>query len=156
VNFKHSILTSRADVEGISFAIPMHEAMPIVKYMKEGKNFTRPVIGAKMVSLTDKTRNQLSQLHMFHPDQKGVLITFVKESSPAHQAGIVSGDIISQIDGQVVGTVHDVLRKIGRRTNQEIKMTIIRNIPFEQDWYGRTFTFFTQVKEVCIKTSVVE
>jgi S1-C subfamily serine protease len=134
----------------------MHEAMPIVECMKEGKNLARPVIGAKMVTLNDKTRIQLSQSHMFHPDQKGVLITFVKESSPAHQAGIVTGDIISQIDGQVVATVQDVLRKIGRRMNEEIKMTIIRNIPFEQDWYGRTFTFSTLVKEVCVKTSLVE
>lgn len=151
-----SILTSRASVEGISFAIPMYEVLPIINHLKEGKKLTRPVIGAKMISLNDKTKIQLSQSHMFHPDQKGVLVTFVKESSPAHRAGILNNDIIYQIDGQVVTTVHDVMKKIGRRTNEEIKMTIVRNVPFEQDWYGRTFTFVSEVKEITVKTSDIE
>ena len=147
---------SRAQVEGISFAIPIHEALPIIKQMKQGKKCTRPVIGAKMVSLNDKTKIHLSQSHMFHPDQKGVLVTFVKEGSPAHKAGILNGDIIYQIDGQLVNTVQEVMKKIGRHMNEEIQMTIVRNLPFEQDWHGRTYTFVTEVKQVCVKTSDIE
>jgi S1-C subfamily serine protease len=124
--------------------------------MKKGKKFTRPVIGAKMVSLNDKTKIHLSQTHMFHPDQKGVLVTFVKESTPAHKAGILNGDIIYQIDGQLVTTVQEVMKKIGRHMNEEIQMTIVRNLPFEQDWHGRTYTFFTEIKQLSVQISDIE
>lgn len=143
-------------MEGISFAIPMDVAESIIQDMKQGKKTIRPVIGAKLVSLNDKTRIQLSQSHMFHPDQKGVLVTNVKEKSPAERAGILNGDIIYQMDGKVVLTVHDVMKNIGRRMNEDIKVTILRNVPFEQDWYGRTFTFVTEVKELTVKTLDIE
>jgi S1-C subfamily serine protease len=90
---------------------------------------------------------------MLHPDQKGALITSVVEGSPADLAGILKGDIIYQIDGQVVNSVHQVMKKIGLHINDDIKVTIVRHSPFEQDWSGRTFTFLTEIKEFTISNS---
>ena len=151
-----SVLTARTNIEGVSFAIRIDDARSIIKCLTQQKKIIRPVIGAKMVSLKDANRMQLSESFIYSPDQKGVLVTFVTESSPAENGGLLKGDIICLIDGDPISNTHEVMKKIGLRINEEIHLTVLRNIPFEQDWSGRTFTFFTEVKEIVVKTSDAE
>jgi serine protease Do len=57
---------------------------------------------------------------------KGLLITSVREDSPAARAGLRAGDVITEADGHQVGTVADLMRSLNRQEDGEMKLTITR------------------------------
>lgn len=58
---------------------------------------------------------------------KGLLITSVREDSPAAKAGLRAGDVITEVDGNAVGTVADLMRAINRKDEGELSLTITRD-----------------------------
>jgi membrane-associated protease RseP (regulator of RpoE activity) len=58
---------------------------------------------------------------------KGLLITSVREDSPAAKAGLRAGDVITEADGQPVGTVADLMRAISRKDEGEMTLNITRD-----------------------------
>ncbi len=68
---------------------------------------TRNTIGISVQELTDRTR----QMYGLDEALKGIVVTDVKEVSPAGEAGVAVGDVITQAQGKKVGTPED-LRKV--------------------------------------------
>jgi len=58
---------------------------------------------------------------------KGALVTAVTEGSPAAQAGIKAGDVITAIDGEAVDSPGDIARAINRKKEGAVTLTVIRN-----------------------------
>jgi serine protease Do len=58
---------------------------------------------------------------------KGLLITSVREDSPAARAGLRAGDVITEADGQPVATVADLMRAISHRDEGEMTLDITRD-----------------------------
>jgi membrane-associated protease RseP (regulator of RpoE activity) len=58
---------------------------------------------------------------------KGLLITSVRDDSPAAKAGLRAGDVITEADGQPVGTVADLMRAISRKDEGEMTLNITRD-----------------------------
>jgi serine protease Do len=58
---------------------------------------------------------------------KGVLITSVRENSPAAKAGLKAGDVITDIDGEKIDGVGDLSRAINRQSEGEVTLTIVRD-----------------------------
>ena len=58
---------------------------------------------------------------------KGVLIASVKENSPAANAGLKAGDVITEVDGAKIDEAGDLSRLINRRNEGEITLTIVRD-----------------------------
>lgn len=58
---------------------------------------------------------------------KGVLVTSVRENSPAAKAGLKAGDVITEVDNEKIGEVGDLSRAINRRSEGEITLTIVRD-----------------------------
>jgi C-terminal processing protease CtpA/Prc len=58
---------------------------------------------------------------------KGVLVTNVKDDSPAEKAGIKAGDVITQVDGEAIEDAGDLTRAINRKTEGDITLTITRD-----------------------------
>lgn len=61
------------------------------------------------------------------PEARGTLITNVTENSPAAKAGLRAGDVITEVDGEKIGSVADLIRAVNRKNEGEITLTIIRN-----------------------------
>ncbi len=57
----------------------------------------------------------------------GVLIARVEPDSPAAEAGIRSGDILSHIDGKKVSNKEDVSGVIGESDSETVELTILRH-----------------------------
>ncbi|HEY0547656.1 MAG TPA: PDZ domain-containing protein [Pyrinomonadaceae bacterium] len=57
---------------------------------------------------------------------KGVLVTSVKEDSPAARAGLKAGDVITEVDGEKVEETGDISRAINRKSDGDVTLTIIR------------------------------
>jgi len=91
--------------ESIGFAIPINEAKSVVEDVQKLGRIVRPFLGVRYVLVNDKIAkaNNLDIDHGAYivADQTGSTPTIVK-NSPADKAGLKTGDIIYQVNGQDV------------------------------------------------------
>lgn len=86
-------------VEGLGFAIPSATVQEIVnQLLSQGYVSGRPWLGIK-------GENFSSFYQRFYRVPAGLYITEVQPGSPAAEAGIVAGDILTRIDGESVSTM---------------------------------------------------
>lgn len=60
-------------------------------------------------------------------DGKGVLVSSVRENSPAAKAGIKAGDVIIEADGKAVSNTAELTRALGDKKKKTVNLTILRN-----------------------------
>ncbi|MBQ8623340.1 MAG: trypsin-like peptidase domain-containing protein [Oscillospiraceae bacterium] len=88
--------------EGLGFAIPIDEALPIVNdLIKHGYVTGRPMIGISGEDIT-------SIMSMYYRLPQGVYVRFVTPESAADVAGIKAGDIIIGIQGESITTMEEL------------------------------------------------
>ncbi len=109
--------------EGLGFAIPMNEAVPIVQdLMKYGYVKGRPMIG---VSVREITRELAYYNNLLV--EEGLYIMSVTEGSGAQKAGLQRGDIITKLDGQKVTTALQMNKiRDKHKAGQSVNVTILR------------------------------
>lgn len=109
--------------EGLGFAIPMNEAVPIVQdLMKYGYVKGRPMIG---VSVREITRELAYYNNLLV--EEGLYIMSVTEGSGAQKAGLQRGDIITKFDGQKVTTATQMNKiRDKHKAGQSVNVTILR------------------------------
>lgn len=79
-------------------------------------------IGTSLMSLT----KQLGE-HFGVADGKGLLVTEVKENSPAAKAGIKAGDIIVEVDGKEISPENSIFRVLREKKEGDITLTVVRD-----------------------------
>jgi serine protease Do len=67
------------------------------------------------------------QLAEFFGTTDGVLVTTVREESPAARAGIKAGDVITSIDGKPVGSPRDLIEAIRGDASADVKISYVRD-----------------------------
>ncbi len=109
--------------EGLGFAIPMNEAVPIIQdLMKYGYVKGRPMIG---VSVREITRELAYYNNLLV--EEGLYIMSVTEGSGAEKAGLQRGDIITKFDGQKVTTATQMNKiRDKHKAGQSVNVTILR------------------------------
>jgi serine protease Do len=103
---------------GISFAIPIDEAMRVADQLKLSGRVTRGRIG---VSISEVTKEVAEALGLQKP--KGALVRLVEPGSPADKAGLEAGDIVLKFDGKSIDKSSDLPRLVGN-TKPGTKSTI--------------------------------
>jgi membrane-associated protease RseP (regulator of RpoE activity) len=58
---------------------------------------------------------------------KGLLITSVRDDSPAAKAGLRAGDVITEADGGAIETVADLMKAINHKDEGEMMLTVVRD-----------------------------
>jgi serine protease Do len=81
-------------VEGLGFAIPSNDLVPIIDEIMEKGEVVRPYIG---VGLADLTQMYLQNLP--NDLKEGVMVSNVDPNSPASKAGLAVQDVIVSING---------------------------------------------------------
>ncbi|MGM0634034.1 MAG: S1C family serine protease [Pseudomonadota bacterium] len=111
--------------DGIGFAVPVNKAMLIVDQLIEYGEVTPGYLGV----VTGELLNETSSEEFFgRPDIRGLLIEQVNEDSPAEQAGIRAGDVMTQIDGRPIRSVISAIGQINRKPpGQTVVLTLFRN-----------------------------
>lgn len=79
-------------------------------------------IGVSVSSLT----KQLGE-YFGVSDGKGLLVSSVRENSPAAKAGLKAGDIIVEADGKEIKNNMDLMRALNDKKEGEVTLTIIRD-----------------------------
>jgi len=108
-------------VEGIGFAIPSDEAVPIIKELIENKKISRPSIGIGGIDVTEA----ISKAYNLHV---GVYVSEVMTGSPAEKAGFKAGDIIIKAEGQEIKTMDELNTiKYKYKVGDTFKVTVLRD-----------------------------
>lgn len=108
VGINSQIYSRTGGFMGISFAIPINEAMQVAKQLRETGKVTRGRIG---VSISDISSDVAKALGL--EDQEGALVGSVSKDGPAQEAGVIAGDIILEFNGQDIAKASDLPRIVG-------------------------------------------
>ncbi len=109
---------------GLGFAIPIDKIKRIVTELKESGKIDREFQIGMSIQSIDAGIMRYYNLQ----SNKGVIITKVLPDTPADNAGLKSGDIITEIDGYKINnekTIFGVFQEF--RAGQEIEVKIIRD-----------------------------
>ncbi|MCY0388550.1 DegQ family serine endoprotease [Robbsia sp. Bb-Pol-6] len=93
---------------GISFSIPIDEAMRVANQLKTTGVVTRGRIGVQIGPVTGDVAESLGL-----PYSEGALVSSVIAGGPAEKAGVLPGDIILQYDGHAINQFGDLPRLVG-------------------------------------------
>lgn len=108
---------------GIGFAIPSNMAKSVMLQLLEYGNVKRGVLG---IGAQDITPDLASAFNI--NDAKGAAVTQVLPNSPAEQAGVQVGDIITSINGNEVKSASDVVNTVGfLRVESKVNLNVLRN-----------------------------
>ncbi len=80
---------------GIGFAIPINRVKVIVQQLLEKGSYRRGYLGVALSDIPADMKDELKA-------SQGILIRSVEKGTPAEQAGIEAGDIITEVDGAPV------------------------------------------------------
>ncbi|RZT41641.1 DegQ family serine endoprotease [Cupriavidus agavae] len=93
---------------GISFAIPIDEALRVTEQLKASGKVTR---GRIAVAIGDVTKEVADSLGLGRA--RGALVGSVEPGGPAEKAGIEAGDIILKFNGRDIEKASDLPRMVG-------------------------------------------
>jgi serine protease Do len=93
---------------GIAFDIPAETVKTVVAQLKDKGFVSRGWIGVQIQPLTAEIAEGLGM-----KGTEGALVDEAQADSPAAKAGILSGDVITTINGHAVKDVHDLAKRIG-------------------------------------------
>ena len=99
-----SVKYSDTSVEGMGYAIPINTASPIIEKLinreqvDESRSAYLGISGVDVSSTVAQTYNM----------PEGIYLYQVKEGSPAEQAGLQAGDIITSFDGSKVSSTTEL------------------------------------------------
>ncbi len=114
-----SVKISQVGVEGLGYAINIRAAAPIIEELVTTGYVTRPWLGVVLYPVDPGTARQFG----LAVDQ-GALVTEVAPDSPAAQAGIQQGDVITGFDDEEITGADDLIQAIlSRRVGQDISLT---------------------------------
>jgi serine protease DegS len=125
VGINTAVLARNAGIEGIGFAIPVDLVRGVVEEVMRNGRVVRGWIG---VLPQDLPADQAVQLG--YPPQ-GALIANFFVGSPAIEAGMQRGDVVTEVDGAKVRGAQDLIARIALlKPGQKARVTWLRGPPF--------------------------
>eukprot|EP01030_Chromulinospumella_sphaerica_P000830 gene830-812_t len=122
VGINSQIYSRSGGFMGISFAIPMDEAMRVSEQLRSNGRVSRGRIGVQIAPVTKEVAESIGL-----EKAQGVLVRGVEEGSPAEKAGIEAGDIITRFEGKVIDKPADLPRAVGNtKPGSRAAITIFR------------------------------
>ena len=112
---------SATGVEGMGFAIPINEVLPIVEELITNKKIARPYIGIVGVSINESDAKRYDIV-------VGVYVQTVELKSPAEKAGIKQGDVITEVNDTKVTSISEInVIKNKLKVGDKIKIKVYRD-----------------------------
>ncbi|HEX7891571.1 MAG TPA: DegQ family serine endoprotease [Ramlibacter sp.] len=122
VGINSQIYSRSGGFMGISFAIPIDEATRVAEQLRTVGRVSRGRIG---VQIDQVTRDVAESIGLGRP--QGALVRSVEGGSPAAQAGIEAGDIITKFNGQAIDRATELPRLVGNtKPGSRVNLTVYR------------------------------
>ena len=117
-----AIFSSSGGSVGIAFDIPAETVKSVVAQLKDKGMVSRGWIGVQIQPVTSEIAEGLGL-----KGTEGALVAEPQSNSPAAKAGILSGDVIAEVNGHAVKDARDLARQIGSMTpGATAKLTVWR------------------------------
>lgn len=122
VGINSQIYSRSGGFMGISFAIPIDEAIRVAEQLRANGRVSRGRIG---VQIDQVTRDVAESIGL--GKAQGALVRSVESGSPAEKAGVEAGDIITKFNGQAIDKAVDLQRFVGNtKPGSRVSMTVFR------------------------------
>ncbi len=123
VGINTAILAPGGGNVGIGFAIPGNLAREVLRQIVEYGGLKRGVFGVSIQNLSGDLAHALG---LERP--RGALIAEVRPGSPAEQAGLQVGDVVTHIDDHEIANASDFHARLGlARIGQHIRLRVLRD-----------------------------
>src|SRR5262247_4590858 len=107
---------------GIAFDVPAETVKSVVAQLKDKGMVNRGWIGVQIQPVTADIAESLGM-----KGTEGALVTEPQAGSPAAQAGVLSGDVITAVNGNMVKDARDLAKRIGAMASgSSVKLTVWR------------------------------
>ncbi len=108
---------------GIGFAVPINLAKSVIPDLVEKGKVSRGYLG---ISFQEINQNTAEALNL--PSVEGVLVQRVMPNTPADNAGIKTGDVVTQFNGKKVTNGSQFMMMVAEvNPGQEVTLKILRN-----------------------------
>lgn len=122
VGINSQIYSRSGGFMGISFAIPMDEAMRVSEQLRTNGRVTRGRIGVQIEPVTKEIAESIGL-----GKAQGALINRIEPGAPADKAGLEAGDVIVKIDGKAIEKSSDLPRLVGNtKPGTKSTLTVFR------------------------------
>jgi serine protease Do len=108
VGINSQIYSRSGGFQGISFAIPIDEAMRVSEQLRATGRVVRGRIGVQIGEVTKEVAESIGL-----PKPAGALVRSVEADAPAAKGGVEAGDIITKFDGKTIEKSTDLPRIVG-------------------------------------------
>ncbi|XEC95063.1 S1C family serine protease [Paenibacillus tarimensis] len=127
-------------VEGLGFAIPMHNAMPVIQSLIEHGKVKRPYVGVYTLDLEqyyaqkafksnskDNGDSEVEELNLPPELRRGIIV--LEAVGPAKKAGLKFNDVIVKLDRQDVGSTMELRKYLytKKTIGDKIEITFYRD-----------------------------
>ncbi|MGM0570411.1 DegQ family serine endoprotease [Marinobacter sp.] len=122
VGINSQIYTRSGGFMGVSFAIPIDDAMNVFRQLRDEGSVARGWLG---VLIQEVNRDLAESFGLSRP--RGALVAEVMPDSPAAKAGLQAGDIVLAYEGEDIERSADLPPKVGRTpVGDEVALTVLR------------------------------
>ncbi len=122
VGINSQIYSRSGGFMGVSFAIPIDVAMEVVEQLREHGKVRRGYLG---VSIQEVTRELADAYGLERP--AGALIAGIEPGSPAAEAGLRQGDVVTEFNGRALNLSAELPQSVGRaKVGESYRLTVVR------------------------------
>jgi serine protease Do len=108
---------------GIAFSIPASTVKSVIAQLKDKGTVSRGWIGVQIQPVTQDIADSMGL-----KQAEGALVAEPQKDGPAAKAGVVSGDVITAVNGQSIKDARELARIIGGLApNSAVKLDMLRN-----------------------------
>ncbi|MEJ9229269.1 trypsin-like peptidase domain-containing protein [Peribacillus butanolivorans] len=122
----NSLKISESGVEGLGFAIPSNDVIPIVTELIENGKITRPYLGVSLANTEELPQYYLQNVP--EAAKSGVMVTGIETGSAAANGGLKQQDIIVEIDGTKISTSAELRKYLytDKKIGDKVKVKVYR------------------------------
>jgi serine protease Do len=108
---------------GIGFAIPATTVDSVIGALEHGGVVPRGYLGVNIQPVTSDMAEAIGM-----KTAKGAIVAEAMSGTPAAEAGLKAGDVITKLNGQVVDDASDLTRRIGSfKPSDKVELTYMRD-----------------------------
>jgi serine protease Do len=125
----NSLKISDSGVEGLGFAIPSNDVIPIAEELMKNGKIQRPFIGVGLVEMSEIPQYYLQENMKLPEDVKeGVIVGNVSQGSPADEAGLQQQDVIVSMNDTAITNASELRKFLYSETEigEEVQITLYR------------------------------